>query len=80
MMISAGSSGGGKSISLSAKASPVFESNLKAAEEVAATTNSTLTNIKPKNDVTIVNLTMSLINLFDRVKCTLYNLINQECK
>jgi hypothetical protein len=34
----------------------------------------------PKIDISAANLAISLIGLFDRIKCTLYNVINQECK
>lgn len=60
----------------------------QAESAIIATSTSSVINpnktkqltMNPKADVTVQNLALSLIGLFDRIKCTLYNVINQECK
>lgn len=72
----------------SATNEPVSTSTFKPVQQQIVYNSNNNNNIKnpsanatnPKNEITVANLAISLISLFDRIKCTLYNVINQECK
>ncbi len=74
-------------IPTSANNEPTLTSTFKPVQQQVISNNNYI-NIKnpivngtnSKNEITVTNLAISLISLFDRIKCTLYNVINQECK